>query len=80
MPDDVARFNAAWSNARAKFGAGGSYLFGAGSLADCFFASAVSRCRTFGLLRCAVSAAYVKAVLAHPMYLGGPRAALRRLG
>lgn len=70
MPDevarDVARLDAAWSAARGKFGADGPYLFGDWSLADCFFAPAVSRCRTYGLPLSDVSAAYVKAVLAHP--------------
>jgi glutathione S-transferase len=55
-----------WGAARAKFGAGGSFLYGDFSLADCYYAPVAFRFTTYGVKLNAVSAAYVKAMLDHP--------------
>ena len=47
---DVARIDALWSETRARFGAGGPYLFGAEfGIADAMYAPVVSRFRTYGI-------------------------------
>ena len=63
---DLARIDALWSEARTRFGAAGSFLFGEFSAADVMFAPVATRCKTFGLPLSETGAAYVAAVLAHP--------------
>ena len=75
--DDVARLEEAWAGARAAFGFGGPYLFGAWSLADVFFAPVASRCKSYGLSLSAAATAYVEAVLAHEHVNEWVEAALR---
>src|ERR1700712_5390056 len=43
---DVARIEAAWADARARFGAGGRFLFGEFCAADAMFAPVVNRFHT----------------------------------
>ena len=43
--DEIAHITASWKRTRARFGAGGPYLFGAWSLADCFYAPVITRLR-----------------------------------
>jgi glutathione S-transferase len=44
---DVARIEAAWADAKARFGAGGPFLYGAFSAADAMFAPVVNRFQTY---------------------------------
>jgi glutathione S-transferase len=61
---DVARLDAAWSDA-LKAG-GGPFLFGAFSAADAYFAPIAVRISRFGLPLSEAAAAYRDALLAHP--------------
>lgn len=62
---DVARITALWSDARARFGAGGDFLFGAWSAADIMYAPVVTRLLTYRIPLPADAAAYCDAVVAH---------------
>ncbi len=46
---DIARIIAIWSEARARFGGDGPWLFGAFSAADAMYTPVASRCRTYGV-------------------------------
>lgn len=46
---DLSRIDAAWREARARFGQGGPFLFGAFSAADAMFAPVVNRVEAYGL-------------------------------
>ena len=49
VDEDIARIIAIWNDCRARFGAGGPYLFGHFTLADAAFAPVCFRCKTYGL-------------------------------
>ncbi len=66
VAEDIARVTALWSECRARFGAGGPFLFGAFSIADAFYAPVVTRFVTYGVELDAGCAAYRDAVLALP--------------
>ena len=70
IPDEVTteliRMDALWNDCRARFGAGGDFLFGGFSIADAMFAPVVSRIRTYHLPVGAVSQAYCDAIMALP--------------
>ncbi len=61
---DIARVAAIWTDCRARFGAGGPFLFGNGSIADAMFAPVVSRFSTYGVALSVQGAAYVETVMA----------------
>lgn len=61
---DVARLDAAWSDALQT--SGGPFLFGAFSAADAYFAPVAVRLSRFGLPVSEAAAAYRDALLAHP--------------
>ena len=63
---DVARIVAIWSDCRARFGAGGPFLFGRFSIADAMYAPIVLRFRTYEVELPPVCRAYCDAVLALP--------------
>jgi len=63
---DIARICAIWTGTRARFGAGGDFLFGRFTLADAFYAPVVGRFVTYGVEVDDSCAAYMRAVLAHP--------------
>lgn len=64
---DIARILALWEELRARFGAGGPFLFGRFSIADAFFAPvAVGRFLAYRVPLSPVAAAYVEALAAHP--------------
>jgi glutathione S-transferase len=68
---DIRRVAAIWKDTRARFGKGGSYLFGAFGNADAMYAPVATRFRTYGvdLARFGddgTAAAYSAAILAHP--------------
>jgi glutathione S-transferase len=63
---EVRRMADLWSATRGEFGSGGSYLFGARSIADAFFAPVASRFRTYGVTLDGVAGQYADAVLELP--------------
>lgn len=65
---DMARIEALWREARAEFGAGGPFLFGATfNAADAMFAPVVARLLCYQPLLAAETRAYCDAVRAHPL-------------
>lgn len=63
---DVARVTRIWDESRRRFGAGGAFLCGRYSLADCFYAPVAFRFQTYGVEPKGASGAYLAALLAHP--------------
>jgi glutathione S-transferase len=63
---DIARIVASWSDCRARFGAGGPFLFGAFSAADAYYAPVVRRFLGFAVKLPDVAAAYVATMDALP--------------
>jgi glutathione S-transferase len=65
---DISRIEFLWSTTRARHGAGGPYLFGAGfTNADVMFAPVVARFLTYRPELSAGTLAYCEAVRAHPL-------------
>lgn len=64
VSDDVARIDALWQDCRAKYAAGGPWLFGRYSIADAMYAPVVLRFNTYGPKVSAVSSAYMQQTLA----------------
>ena len=65
---DIARIVKIWQDARARFGQGGPFLFGAFSAADAMYAPVVTRFETYSAEVSPVSRAYMEAVLALPAF------------
>ncbi|MGA0597939.1 glutathione S-transferase family protein [Enterovirga sp. CN4-39] len=65
---DVARIDALWQDARARFGQGGPFLFGAFSAADAMYAPVVTRFETYSVKVSPVSHAYMSAILGLPAF------------
>ncbi len=65
---DVARIEALWRDARARFGAGGPFLFGGFSAADAMFAPVALRLDGYGWPLAEDTRAYVDAILALPAF------------
>jgi glutathione S-transferase len=66
--EDIARIEALWADTRARFGAGGPYLFGATfGMADVMFAPVVARFLGWKPVLTAETQAYCAAVRAHPL-------------
>lgn len=63
---DIARIVAIWEGCRARFGAGGPFLFGAFTIADAMFAPATTRFATYGEPLPPVAQGYADAVRALP--------------
>ena len=63
---DIGRIVASWSDCRARFGAGGPFLFGAFSAADAYYAPVVRRFLGFAVKLPDVAAAYVATMDALP--------------
>lgn len=63
---EVARMAAIWSRPPDE---GGDFLFGAPSLADCFFAPVASRFRSYAVPLQGRAAAYAETLLAWPLFL-----------
>jgi glutathione S-transferase len=75
---DVARILELWRACRASdAAAGGPYLFGAFSAADCFYAPVVFRFTSYGVALDANARTYCDAMLAHPALRRWREAALR---
>ena len=63
---DAKRIIARWADCRARFGAGGPFLFGEWSAADIMYAPVVGRFRTYGVPADAETKAYMDAVWDQP--------------
>jgi glutathione S-transferase len=66
---DLGRIEAIFADARARFGAGGPFLFGRFSIADCMFAPVATRVRTYGLPAGPATRAFMEAIFAHPSFV-----------
>ena len=73
---NVARIDAMWSDCRARFGAGGPFLFGTFTAADAMYAPVVSRFHTYGIEVGAVSRGYMQTMMALPAWQEWHAAAL----
>lgn len=62
---DIVRILTLWAEARARFGKGGPFLFGAFCAADIFYAPVVSRFLTYGVPVAGFARAYMEAVWEH---------------
>jgi glutathione S-transferase len=65
---NVRRIDAMWTECRARFGAGGPFLFGRFSAADAMYAPVVARFTTYAVEVGAESRAYMEAVRTLPAY------------
>jgi glutathione S-transferase len=74
---NVKRIDAMWSDCRARFGAGGPFLFGKFSAADAMYAPVVSRFHTYGVEVGTAARAYIDAVMALPAWNAWVAAALK---
>ncbi|HUQ12765.1 MAG TPA: glutathione S-transferase family protein [Novosphingobium sp.] len=63
--EDIVRILGLWAEARARFGKGGPFLFGAFSAADIIYAPVVSRFITYGVPVPGFAVAYMQAVWEH---------------
>jgi glutathione S-transferase len=66
VQDNITRIQNMWTDCRAKFGAGGPFLFGAFSNADAMYAPVVTRFKTYSVDLNPVCRAYSDAMLDHP--------------
>jgi glutathione S-transferase len=73
---DVARICGIWSEARARFGAGGPFLFGEFSAADAMYAPVTQRLTGYSIAVDQVSQAYVEALQGTPAFQSWKKAAL----
>ena len=73
---DVARVTRIFDESRRRFGAGGAYLCGRFSIADCFYGPVAFRFRTYDVKVNGVAGAYVDALLGHPFMREWEKAAL----
>jgi glutathione S-transferase len=62
------RIDALWSDARARFGQGGPFLFGHFTNADAMYAPVINRFHTYDLPRSKTSQAYMDAMMALPAW------------
>ncbi|RDE06814.1 glutathione S-transferase family protein [Sphingomonas aracearum] len=63
---DLTRIIELWAQARARWGNGGDFLFGAFGAADIMFAPVVTRIVTYSLPAPRFALAYMQSVLSHP--------------
>lgn len=63
---DIERVTRIWDESRRRFGAGGAFLCGRYSLADCFYGPVAFRFQTYGVRPGGATGAYLDALLAHP--------------
>src|SRR4051794_33784110 len=63
---DIERIVALWTEARARFGSGDTFLCGPFSVADCFYAPVVFRFQTYQVELNGVAGDYAAAMRAHP--------------
>jgi len=72
---EIRRIESIWQDCREKHGAGGDFLFGQWSGADCMFAPVVSRFRTYGVGLTGAARRYADAVWQRPDVQGWVQAA-----
>ena len=65
---DVARINTIWRETRERYGAGGDFLFGAFTAADCMYAPVAGRIVSYQLTVDKTASAYVEAITSLPAY------------
>ncbi len=73
---DIVRILGLWAEARARFGHGGPFLFGAFGAADIVYAPVVARFITYGVTVPGFAQAYMDAVWTHDWMQAWVRAAL----
>ena len=73
---DIERVTRIWDESRRRFGAGGAFLCGRYSIADCFYGPVAFRFQTYGVKPRGAASAYLEALLAHPDMQAWQRAAL----
>lgn len=66
IANEIARIDAIWSCCRRKHGAGGEYLFGRFSIADCMYAPIAVIFKNYGALLSAEAQRYADTLLADP--------------
>jgi glutathione S-transferase len=76
LESNIARVEELWDESRKRFGAGGDFLCGAFSIADCFYAPVVYCFQTYGVAPRGAAADYLRALLAHPLLREWESAAL----
>ncbi|GHD69070.1 glutathione S-transferase family protein [Jeongeupia chitinilytica] len=76
---ELERLTALWADCKARFGAGGDFLFGRFSHADAFFAPVATRIRSYGLPVSQAAQAYADTLLALPAFLEWETAAAREV-
>jgi glutathione S-transferase len=74
---DVKRIDTMWADCRARFGKGGSFLFGGFGAADAMYAPIVSRLHTYGMDVSSAARSYMDAVMALPGWAEWTAAARR---
>jgi glutathione S-transferase len=65
---NVARIDDIWTDCRARYGAGGPFLFGKFGAADAMFAPVVHRLRTYAIEVGAEARAYMETMMAMPAF------------
>ena len=66
LASNIERVIRIWEESRRRFGAGGAFLCGRYSIADCFYAPVAFRFRTYAVTPGGTAGAYVEALLTHP--------------
>lgn len=70
LEEEIARIDAIWSCCRRKHGAGGDYLFGKFSIADCMYAPMAICFRSYGAKLSMEAQRYADTLLANPHVQG----------
>jgi glutathione S-transferase len=73
---DIGRIVRIFDESRRRFGAGGAFLCGRFSIADCFYGPIAFRFQTYGVAVEGVARAYLDALLDHPLMREWEAAAL----
>ena len=73
---NIDRVTRIWEESRRRFGAGGAFLCGRYSIADCFYAPVAFRFQTYRVAPTGAAGTYLAALLAHPDVREWERAAL----
>lgn len=66
VPDEIARIEAIWRDARQRHASEGPFLFGRFSIADCMFAPVVTRFQTYDVKLDAIAQAYAETIMGLP--------------
>jgi glutathione S-transferase len=74
---NVRRIDAMWTDCRARFGAGGPFLFGHFTVADAMYVPVVSRFHTYAVEVGPVARDYMQAIMALPAWTEWRTAALK---